>query len=261
MESTPSRRSALLGLGVATAGLAMTGEAASAKPLAERLSLLPGGATALTSLTARLAQAPRRRDYRDLPMVLEDPMLWDHEAIDELLAYRGGLRQIWDNTEVSAAWMNGMHNTLNAQIWSFKHPDFLIVSATHGPAEPFVLDQAMWDKYQLAGGMGGFKTNSLLQSNPKAEADHDLQSPTGAYSGAADSIPHLMDRGVVFLACHLALWDLSGRLIAQGVNPDRLSHGEMVAELTNHLAAGVVLTPGMAATIPEFQQAGYHYIK
>lgn len=57
------------------------------------------------------------------------------------------------------------------------------------------------------------------------------------------------------------LWELAGSLIGEGVNPDKLSHEAMVAELTNHLATGAVLTPGMAATIPEFQQAGYHYIK
>jgi hypothetical protein len=250
-----------MGLGIATAGLATIADGGGAKARASGTDLLPSGATALKSLTARLAQAPRRRDYRDVPMVLEDPMLWDHEAIDEPLAYRSGPKQIWDNTDVSGAWLDGMRNALNAQIWSFKHPDFLIVSATHGPAQPFLLDQTMWDKYQLARGMGGFRTNSLLLPNREAEADRDLRSQTGAYSGAANDIPDLMDRGVVFLACHLALWELSARLIAQDVNPDRLSHGAMVAELTNHLAAGVVLTPGMAATIPELQQAGYLYIK
>ena len=30
---------------------------------------------------------------------------------------------------------------------------------------------------------------------------------------------------------------------------------------TNHLIGGVVLTPGMAGTIPELQQAGFHYLK
>jgi hypothetical protein len=35
---------------------------------------------------------------------------------------------------------------------------------------------------------------------------------------------------------------------------------EVAAELTNHLIDGVVLTPGMAATIPELQQNGFHYV-
>jgi hypothetical protein len=45
------------------------------------------------------------------------------------------------------------------------------------------------------------------------------------------------------------------------VNPDRRSHEEIAAEFTNHLINGVVLTPGIVATIPELQLAGFHYVK
>ena len=50
-------------------------------------------------------------------------------------------------------------------------------------------------------------------------------------------------------------------LLENGINPERLSHEAIAAELTNHLIEGVVLTPGMAGTIPELQQAGFHYAK
>jgi hypothetical protein len=250
-----------MGLSIAAAGLATAGGAASAQAAARADDLIPTSATGLESLSARLARAPRRRDFRSLPMVLEDPMLWDHEAIGELLAYGAGPKQIWDNTEIASPWLSGMRNALNAQIFSFRHPDFLVVSATHGQAQLALLDQAMWEKYQLARHAGGVTANTFLQHDRKAQADRSLQSQAGAYSSADESVPDLMDRGVVFLACHLGLWELVGTLIRTGVNPDRLSHGAIVAELTNNLAPGVVLTPGMAATIPEFQQAGYHYIK
>jgi hypothetical protein len=261
LESSSTRRFALMGLGVAAAGLATTGGAASAQAAAGGEGLIPTGATALESLSARLARTPRRRDFRSVPMVLEDPMLWDHEAIAELFAYGGGPKQIWDNTEIANSWLDGMRNALNAQIFSFRHPNFLVVSATHGQAQLALLDQAMWEKYQLARHAGGVTSNTFLKRVLKAQADRSLQSQTGAYSAANNSVPDLMDRGVVFLACHLGLWELVATLIGTGVNPDHLSHGAIVAELTNHLAPGVVLTPGMAATIPEFQQAGYHYIK
>lgn len=65
----------------------------------------------------------------------------------------------------------------------------------------------------------------------------------------------------MFLACHNAIWEMTGKLLANGVNPDGLSHAAMAAELTNHLVDGVVLTPGIVATIPELQQAGFHYAK
>ncbi|MGC1304597.1 MAG: hypothetical protein WA840_19685 [Caulobacteraceae bacterium] len=264
MEDMPSRRSTLKGLGFAAAAFTAVSTAtamAESAPAGE--SLLPPGAVALKALTERLARAPRRRDFRTVPMILDDPMLWDHEAIAELLAYRSvGPRQIWDNTDLAGSWLGGMHNSMAAQIWSFKHPDFLVVSATHGPAQLPLLDQAMWDKYQLGKlTNGAYATNTLLERNPAAMADRDHQSETGAYSAANNNVATLMDRGVVFMTCHIALWELTAKLQKQGVNPDHLSHGAMAAELTNHLIPGAVLTPGMVATIPEFQQAGYHYLR
>lgn len=74
-----------------------------------------------------------------------------------------------------------------------------------------------------------------------------------------NSIPTQQRRGVVFLACHNAIWELAGNLIATGLNPDALSHGALAAERTNHLIPAAVLTPGIVATIPELQRAGFFY--
>jgi len=259
MNTNPNRRSALmtLGLGVVAGGIAGS---AAAEP-ARAPDLMPAGARTLKALAERIARAPRRRDFRTVPMILEDPMLWDHEILAELLAYGGGPKQIWDNTQLTGSWLNGMRNALNVEIWSFRRPDALVVSATHGPAQLALVDQAMWDKYGFARlTKGAFATNTLLTRNRAVEAVRNPESDNGAYSGEDNSIPALMDRGVVFMACHLMLWELSARLIKRGVNPDRLSHEAMAAEMTNHLAPGVVLTPGMVGTIPEFQQAGYRYL-
>ena len=81
------------------------------------------------------------------------------------------------------------------------------------------------------------------------------------FSGEDNSIPALMRRGVVFMACHNAIWEVAGGPHQGDVNPDRLSHEALAAELTNHLIDGVVLTPGVVATMPELQQAGFHYVK
>ncbi len=61
------------------------------------------------------------------------------------------------------------------------------------------------------------------------------------------------------LACHNAIWELAERLIATEVNPDELSHNALAGELTNHLIAGVVLTPGISGTLAELQRAGFNY--
>ena len=81
------------------------------------------------------------------------------------------------------------------------------------------------------------------------------------YSPANNSIPALQKRGVVFMACHNAIWEHAAKLIETGVNPDTLSVGALAAELTNHLIQGIVLTPGAVATLSELQRAGFAYAR
>ena len=88
-----------------------------------------------------------------------------------------------------------------------------------------------------------------------------MRIPAGPFSGDDNSIPALMRRGVVFLSCHNAIWEQAAALIKVGINPDKLSHAALAAELTNHLVDGVVLIPGAAGTLPELQQVGFHYAK
>jgi len=63
------------------------------------------------------------------------------------------------------------------------------------------------------------------------------------------------------MAWRNAIWEHTAELLEKRINPHRLSHEAIAAELTNHLIEGVVLTPGMAGTIFELQQAGFHYAK
>ena len=42
---------------------------------------------------------------------------------------------------------------------------------------------------------------------------------------------------------------------------DKLSHAALAADLTNHLANGVVLIPGATGTLPELQQVGFYYAR
>ena len=209
----------------------------------------------------RLARAPRRRDFKTVPMILNNPEQWDHEALTEVLSYRPVPKQAWDSIDIGGPWLSLMRNALNTQIWSFKHPDFLAVSVTHGTADLALCDQAMWDKYQLTRLAGEkFKTNTLIIEQKAAAADPaDYEDPTGPFSGEDNSIPALMRRGVVFMCCHNAIWEQAAALIKADLNPDKLSHAALAAELTNHLVDGVVLIPGAGGTMPELQQVGFHY--
>ena len=214
----------------------------------------------LRSLLEKLAKAPRRRDFKTVPMILDTPDLWDAEALDAVIAYRGSLKQVWDNMEIGGAWLNLMRNSLNAQVFSFRHPDFLEISATHGPAQLALYDQVMWDKYQLSTMAGhDFKSNTLVDAKdvPTSTAAHE--DPTSVFGPTGNTIPALQQRGVVFWACHNAVWEQTAKLLEKGINPDRLSHEAIAAELTNHLIEGVVLTPGIVGTILELQKAGFHY--
>jgi hypothetical protein len=61
-------------------------------------------------------------------MVLDHPDLRDETALKEAIAYRGVGKQAWDNTDIGSPWLNLMRDSINAQVFSFRHPDFLAVS-------------------------------------------------------------------------------------------------------------------------------------
>jgi hypothetical protein len=249
-----------MGLGIA-ASVASLVTMRSGRANAAEVSLLPSGAQSLEDLTTRLSRAPRRRDFNTVPMILDNPDQWDSVALSEVIAYRGGPKQAWNNTEIAGPWLAGMRNSLNTEIWGFKHPDFLVVSATHGTAHLALFDRSTWAKYQLGKLTGSkFQSNTLIEPPTDAVGDpKDYENADGPFSPHDSSIPTLQRRGAVFLACHNAILQVAEQLLAAGVNPDKLSHAALAAELTNHLIAGVVLTPGMAGALVELQRAGFTY--
>jgi hypothetical protein len=260
MTSQNSRRAALKTFCLA-AGTAVLGATEPSRALgAQAASLLPEGASNLAQLTRRLATAQRRRAFKSVSMILEHPDQWDHEALSEVIGYRGGPKQVWDNTEIGGPWLNLMRNSLNAQVWSFRHPDFLVVSATHGSAHLALYDQMAWDKYGLAKLTGGnLASNTLLEDKPAQADARDHERADGAFSSHENSIGALMQRGVVLLSCHNAIWELAEKLSAANVNPDKLSLDALAADLTNHIIAGAIVTPGAVGTLPELQRAGFYY--
>ena len=262
MDSLSGRRLALKTAGLVgiAAGLAALPDGGAK---AADASLLPQGAKSLTDLAARLSRAPRRRDFKTVPMILTAPDQWDHAALLEVIGYRGGPKQVWDNTDIGGAWLNVMRNALNSQVWSFQHPEFLVTSATHGTPELALLKPAMWDKYQFAKLTGGkFESDTLITEQKGAAADpKDFENTDGVFSPRDNSIPALQRRGAVFLACHNAIWEIAEKLIATGANPDKLTVEALAAELTNNLIDGVVLTPGVAGTLVELQGAGFQYAR
>jgi hypothetical protein len=84
-------------------------------------------------------------------------------------------------------------------------------------------------------------------------------SPNGLWVPNKISVPVPQRRGVVFMACHNAIWELAERLMRAEQNPDHLEVDGITAELTNHLIPDVVLSPGVVATLVQLQQSGFAY--
>jgi hypothetical protein len=197
---------ALLGLGVAASAAALRSTPAGAAKASA--TWMAQGAATLKTLHEKLDAAPRRRDFKTVPITLENKDYWDHEALAELIAYRGSPKQIWDMKDLAGPWLNLMRNNLNVQIRAFKRPDFLIVAATHASAHLAMYDQAMWDKYQLSKLAGpAFATNTLIQSKGH-QRPQELPNPEGAFSPRNNSIPALQRRGWSF-TCHNSIWEQS----------------------------------------------------
>lgn len=256
MLRSSRRRLASLGLALAAAGAARSSDTATAA------SLLPSGATTLDELTKRLAAVPRRRDFKIVPMILDDPSLWDAQALDAVLHYAGAPKQSWDNTELHNRWLSAMRNALNNEVFSFRHPDFLLVSTTRDSALLALFDDALWEKYNLGKLAGGVTHNTFYPAPPAAFLNPaDYQNPEGAFSARANSVQALQRRGAVFMACHNAIWGTCEYLIAHGVNPDKLSPEQMCAEFTNRLVPDVILIPGAVGTLAELATAGFSYCR
>ncbi|MHB8252560.1 MAG: thiosulfate dehydrogenase [Acidiferrobacter sp.] len=256
-----TRRDLFKTAGVTALGAAMTGSASARMVAYSNLQMDAGGD--LHGLTAALARAPRRRDFKTVPMILTSPSDWDSDALNLILRYQASPRQVWDNTDLASPWLNLMRNAMNTQIWSFRHRDFLCVSATHGSAHLALYDAFIWKKYHFSKlTKGRFVSNTFIKAptashtNPK-----EYENTKGVFSPHDNSVTVLQRRGAVFLGCHNEIWELTMKLHKTGVNPDHLSHERMAAEFTNHLVPGVVLTPGIVGTLPELEIAGFQYAK
>jgi hypothetical protein len=172
-------------------------------------SVKPTAGKNLRDFSNHLASISRRRDYKTVPMIADKPDIWDAAALDVVMAYNGGPKHVWDHTDLAGAWLNGMRNTLNTQVYAFKEPNFLCVSGTHGTAHLALYDQAALDKYQLAKIAGSNISSNTFIVVPAA-ASHDRQRVLAEgqqYRGAAAArhrVPGLPQRhlGACQQACN-----------------------------------------------------------
>src|ERR1700721_4146305 len=103
MSVDTGRRNALLGFSSVALGVAAM--AAGPAHAEAGSSVVPPGAYTLLELMERLRKAPRRRDFKTVPMILDHPDLWDDTALKEVIAYRGTPKQAGGNTDIASPWM------------------------------------------------------------------------------------------------------------------------------------------------------------
>src|SRR5258708_39585245 len=89
-------------LPVATGAIGLASAGAKPAAAAVESALTPPGAARLDALMKRLARAPRRRDFKTVPMILNHPEQWDHEALTEVLSYRPAPKQAWDSIDIGS---------------------------------------------------------------------------------------------------------------------------------------------------------------
>ncbi len=160
-----TRRNLFKQAGATAIGAAIAGGAAARTTALPDLE--PPSAHSLHELTMALARAPYHRDFKTVPMILTHRDQWDSAALDLVLRYQGSPRQVWDNTAIASPWLNLMRNAMNTQIWSFGHPNFLCVSATHGSAHLALYDAYIWDKYHLGRFTKGKVRPTSSSTNPR----------------------------------------------------------------------------------------------
>jgi intracellular sulfur oxidation DsrE/DsrF family protein len=258
-----NRRKLLLIFGHTTAALASIGivRPAFARPPATPDTTYVGKSTgALKELSDRLLAAPRRRDFKSVPLVVTDRGDWDHDAAAQLLSYKYRSIQVWENANLSGPWLGLMREAMNGQVFAHGNTDFLAVSATHGEAHLALFSQAMWDKYRISELVGHkFTSNSLIVEREGVSPTDDLQSVSGFYGPLNNNITTLQRRGAVFLACHDSIHAIARKLAGEAgfaAAPAK----EIAAELTNNLIPNAVLVPSVVAYLVELQKVGFTYV-
>ena len=124
-----------------------------------------------------------------------------------------------------------------------------IAVMTHGPAIQGLLGDDVWQRFAL----GAFYKVNDPKTGAPATRNIYLTAQDGEPPDAA--VSELMQRGVTFVVCNVALRTLAKRLASAGGNADAL-HGELVAGLV----PGTFLVPDLFVSIARAQKRGVAYL-
>lgn len=207
---------------------------------AAALAVLPG--TAFASLPNDIAAASASEE-------------WDVSWTSRI---KGKHRAVFDNTEPESG-----YGIWRAALWMRQYMDVLkaapaeispVIVIRHS-AIVLAMQQSFWDKYRI----GSAKhithplTGEATTKNPALLDEKDgLPAPLGDAG-----LRKQLDRGVVVLACNLALEDCVG-LIRK---TDKVSAEEARKRAVAYIVPGVILQPSGVFAVILAQEAGASYIK
>lgn len=236
-------------------GLACSAKAAPAMPV---IGVVPVESR-LSALSTQLKHLPRRRDFSNLPRILDHPDMWDDAAFDTLCAYSGIQKMIGLGESLNGLWPVQAQNLLNSEIISFGHPDALLVVGLYGEAQLALYDRDAWSRFGLDRLVSSERRVAPLQRKSMlgAQNHHD---EAGVYDEAGRGIPTLQARGAVFMACHNAVWTHAGRLVSLGGATGSMVQERLAAELTNHIDQRAIVIPSVLGAMAELQRAGFSRI-
>jgi hypothetical protein len=127
--------------------------------------------------------------------------------------------------------------------------DNSLAVATHGPAISGLFRDEIWERFTF-GERYKFtdpKTNAPATKNP-------FLAPQENWPPDA-TVPALMERGVLFLVCNVAVRNLSRRIVKEADSAEAM-HKELVAGIL----PGVIVVPDLFVAISHAQKRGVSYI-
>lgn len=213
-------------------------------------SLAAAGAFGLTSETGQAQLIYQRVD-------------WNLSEFEKLVHLQARAKQVYDIRDIGAGkFLNNVKNSLNALHYGYGIPkdQIKIAVALHGASNTLAFDDAMWQKYRL----GEFVNLEDPTTGKPATRNIFLPKRPGGSTDLNDrastlqdfSIQALQGREVKFLSCHTATEEQAAAITKKFGLTAPVE--ETVKDLQAHILPGVLIVPGMTATIALLQSEGHY---
>jgi intracellular sulfur oxidation DsrE/DsrF family protein len=208
-------------------------------------------AAAIQTATAPATGASRAGNTRPVA-----PTRWDNSWFDRLTAKH---KAVFDTSEIventvggpgqAVRYINGVHEALEAS-----YSDVQTVVVIRHKAIPFIFNDAMWAKYNIAElsivktESGAWATkNDIATGSSRASGDDKPQA----------NIPWLTTHGHVVLGCNLATMAFTSRIASKTKGDSSAIYEELKA----NLVPGVVLQPNGIYAVLRAQEAGCAFMR